>query len=100
MVPNRNRLLFLLVLISAIAALSWSSALAHGARYPIASGPTYVSAGHQRLGPTSGEPDVGQGPKRTGGIRAPVLEPPLGSPVDVWLHWIVRNWMMRWLGAR
>ncbi len=99
----RNRLLFLLVLISVIAAVPWSSALAHGGKRSVASAPSYVSVDRPRMGPTSGEPDVGQGPKRTGCTQAPGFEPPSdvprGAPIEVWL-WIVRNWMTRWVGGR
>ncbi len=104
MLSIRNRLLFLLVLITVIVAVPWSTALAHGGKHSVASGPSYVSTERPRIGPMSGEPDVGQGPKRTGCVQAPGLEPPQevpqGAPIEVWLQWIIRNWMLSWMGAR
>lgn len=104
MLSIRNRLLFLLVLISVIAAVPWSTALARGGKHSSATAPVVLRTERPHIGPMSGEPDVGQGPKRTGCTQAPGLEPPVqvpqGAPIEVWLQWIVRDWMVRWMGAR
>jgi hypothetical protein len=102
MFSRRNRLLLLLVLVSVVTAAAWSPASAHGVRSGSPSEPQWTQVGKQPLvGPTSGEPDVGQGPKR-GSRCVPVTQPPSETPGtgQPWFRWILRVWMSSYFGAR
>jgi len=103
---DRSRLLILLVLVSVVAAGSWTTSVAHGkagSRVDISS-PVIVPK--PRAAPTSGEPDVGQTPHNAShtGVGCPGLQPGEREkprrPANLWFYWVSRMWMMRFVGAR
>ena len=103
---DRSRLLILLVLVSVVAAGSWTTSVAHGkagSRVDISS-PVIVPK--PRAAPTSGEPDVGQTPHNVShsGAGSPDLQRDEGEtprqPSNLWFYWTIRMWMMRFSGAR
>ncbi len=103
MLSVRHRLLLLLVLVSVVTAVAWSPVLAHGAKSK-SPAPEWTSAGKQPLmGPTSGEPDVGQGPKPSKTSHCmPVTQPASGpqGASQSWFRWILRIWISTTYGAR
>ncbi len=102
---GHNRLLILLVLVSVVAAASWSTVFADRATGPPTVAPASVALSKPAVVPTSGEPDVGQTPHPVS--HAGVGRPgPRGDgeqsprqPVRTWLDWIIRTWMMRYFGS-
>lgn len=101
---QRNRLLLLLVLVSVVTAVACSPAFAHGQRSKHEPVPEWTNAGKlPSAAPTSGEPDVGQGPKPSRGSGCvPVTQPPSErhGPAAPWFRWILRVWMSSFMGAR
>jgi hypothetical protein len=106
MLSERSRLLFLLVLLSLVAA-GWTTALASGkAGSSAVSSSLLASMAKPPAVPASGEPDVGQTPRpsitKGASLAAPQGEGGglRGSPADLRFRWIFRMWTIRYLGAR
>jgi hypothetical protein len=105
MISDRSRLLLLLVLLSAVATTGWTTARADGR----AASPAVSLAAMSKppAVPTSGEPDVGQTPRRPVVTPGSMLPAPRGEDVHRWgpvadpgFGWIFRLWAIRYLGAR
>jgi len=103
MFSDRSRLLFLLVLVSVAAAAIWTTALADGVKFGGPNAAAWTSPSKPLATPTSGEPDVGQGPRPTPAhsrLRPVVHAPWTGLLPEPWYRWIVRTWMVQVPGAR
>jgi hypothetical protein len=99
----RNRLLILLVLVSVVTAAAWSPAYARKAKSSTPPSWTTVGSHRPSFGPTSGEPDVGQGPKPSKGTGCvPITQPPtdVPDPTTSLPRWYLRIWISTLLGAR
>jgi hypothetical protein len=106
MLSERSRVLFLLILLSVVAAAGWSTALASGKAGPSTVSSSLASLERPPAVPASGEPDVGQTP-RPEITRGALLPGPRGeaggsqgSHADRWIRWVFRMWTIRYLGAR
>jgi hypothetical protein len=103
---NRSGLWLLLVLVSVVTTATWATALAGGATDPPTVATTCLGVSKPVAAPTTGEPDVGQTPRSTKPTGAMLHGPPVwsgwdpGNPAASWFRWIVRFWMMRYLGPR
>jgi hypothetical protein len=106
MVPERNRLLLLLVLLLGFATAGWTTARAGGktGSTPVLS--ASVTVAKPPAAPTSGEPDVGQTPRPTvtKGWMSPAPRGEgghsQGHATDLWFGWIFRMRAIWYLGAR
>jgi|WetSurMetagenome_2_1015567.scaffolds.fasta_scaffold211783_2 hypothetical protein len=99
----RNRLLLMALLI-VVTAAAWSPAHARGVKSNVTSGSEWTTVEKQPIvGPTSGEPDVGQGPKPSKSSSCvPSTQPPsVKHDLNLaWLQWALRIWMSTTFGAR
>jgi hypothetical protein len=104
MPTHPRRLLFLLVQVSLVVAVSWATAHARGSTPSPNVAPSSLSALKSGAQPTSGEPDVGQSPRLNPvkGSASPApgwsYEKP-GRPHSTRFSWIVRLWMFRFTGV-
>ena len=106
MLVDRNRLLILMILVSAVAAVTWTTALASGTTDGTNVASAWWSASKPGATPTSGEPDVGQTPRPHTSGGSMLHNPEVKRDVrperqaDPWFFWIIRTWIMRHPGAR
>ena len=106
MLVDRSRLLILMILVPAVVAVTWTTALASGTTDGTNVASVWLSASKPGATPTSGEPDVGQTPRphtSGGSMKANPQVKRDARPerqTDPWFYGVFRMWITRHLGAR